>query len=130
MKRTREEQDRWLKQAEHDLTVAKKHLADTFYADACYAAEQAAQKALKGYLYGQGERTVPAHAVQELLRLASRYHPAFQKLAERGRILDRYYIPTRYPDALAPPAVPFESFTVEDAREAIAIATEILTAVR
>jgi HEPN domain-containing protein len=31
-----------------------------------------------------------------------------------------YYIPTRYPDALAPPAVPFESYTQEQGARAVA----------
>ncbi|MBI4332507.1 MAG: HEPN domain-containing protein [Chloroflexi bacterium] len=54
----------------------------------------------------------------------------FQEAFDCGRILDRYYIPTRYHDALAPPAVPFETYTREDAREAVNKAREIIALVR
>jgi HEPN domain-containing protein len=42
----------------------------------------------------------------------------------------RYYIPTRYPDALAPPAVPFESYTQEQGEKAVAAVQAIVTLVR
>jgi HEPN domain-containing protein len=46
------------------------------------------------------------------------------------RILDQYYIPTRYPDALAPPAVPFESYTKEQGERALQAAKAIISLVR
>jgi HEPN domain-containing protein len=45
-------------------------------------------------------------------------------------VLDRYYILTRYPDALAPPAVPYKSYTKKDAIQALRYAKEILQLVR
>jgi len=45
-------------------------------------------------------------------------------------ILDRYYIPTRYPDALARPAVPYRSYLSKDAQEAINIVTKIVERVK
>lgn len=126
MKQNKVEAKRWLKQAKHDLLVAKKNLENKFFSDACYSAEQAAQKALKGYLYFQEVRFVWEHSVAELAKRAISYKKSFQELAEFGKILDQYYIPTRYPDALAPPAVPFESYSKKEAVEAIKIAKSIL----
>lgn len=126
MKQNKIEAKRWLKQAKHDLLVAKKNLENKFFSDACYSAEQAAQKALKGYLYFQGARFVWEHSVAQLVKRVATYKRSFQKLQELGKILDQYYIPTRYPDALAPPAVPFESYNKKEAAEAIEIAKSIL----
>ncbi len=44
----------------------------------------------------------------------------------KGIILDKYYIPTRYPNGLPYPAVPYQSYTEEEANEAISIAEEII----
>ena len=49
---------------------------------------------------------------------------------EAGQVLDHYYIPTRYPDALAFPAIPYESYTAREAREAVELASTILSAVK
>jgi HEPN domain-containing protein len=51
--------------------------------------------------------------VAQLAERRAGLDPDFKKHTAPGRILDQYYIPTRYPDALAPPAVPFESYTEE-----------------
>jgi len=42
----------------------------------------------------------------------------------------KYYLTTRYPDAIAPPAIPFQSFTEKEAKEAIKFATKILNLVK
>lgn len=51
-------------------------------------------------------------------------------LIEVAKFLDRYYIPTRYPDALASPAVPYETYTEKDAVEAIGLAEKITELVK
>ena len=56
MKPGREAALRWRYQAEHDLTIARGHQERGDYSDACFMAEQAAQKALKAFLIGQGQR--------------------------------------------------------------------------
>jgi len=91
--------------------------------------EQVAQKAMKAFLYAQGERAVAEHSIVSMMKRAVTSDTAFQGLRERAAVLDQYYIPTRYPDALAEPAVPFESYTRDQASEALAIAREIVTLV-
>lgn len=130
MKHPREELNRWFKQSEHDLEAARLDLGNKFYADACYSAEQAAQKALKGYLYFRGSPLVWKHSVKELVSECASYDTAFSQLLDAGKILDQYYIPTRYPDVLAPPAVPFESYTETQAVEAIGLAKNIVDKVK
>ena len=126
MKHPIEELNRWIKQAGHDLEAAQIDFKNKFFADACYSAEQAAQKALKGYLYFKGSPLVWKHSVKELASECVGYDNAFSEFLETGKILDQYYIPTRYPDVLAPPAVPFESYTENQALEAIELAGKIL----
>ena len=129
MKRPRENAARWFQQAEHDWKMAKR-LREESPADACYFAEQAAQKALKAFLYSRGSRGQAEHSVVFLAERCAEIDPSFSAIASNGNILDQYYIPTRYPDALADPAVPFESYTVNQATEAIRLASEIVEAVR
>jgi HEPN domain-containing protein len=50
MKPGRDAAQRWLRQAEHDLRIAGGHHERADYSDACFMAEQAAQKALKAFL--------------------------------------------------------------------------------
>lgn len=129
MKKPLETAQRWLRQAEHDLQMAKR-LREESPADSCYYAEQAAQKGLKAFLYRQGSRGELEHSIRVLSQACGRHDPSFQQAVERWKILDQYYIPTRYPDALAAPAVPFESYSVQQATEAVQLASEVVELVR
>jgi len=62
--------------------------------------------------------------------LCGQYDRAFEKVVEYGMALDRFYILTHYPDAFAPPAVPYRSYTNEDAVYALKCAEKILQLVR
>ena len=127
MKNPKADSLRWLEQAKHDLEVAEKNLELLgFYSDVCFMAEQASQKGLKAYLYFKGERYIAIHSVRELAVLCSKYDKGFEKFIEYGMLLDRYYILTRYPDALAPPAVPYKSYTEKEATEAVNSARDII----
>ena len=127
MRPGRDAAQRWLRQADHDLRIARGHHERGDYSDACFMAEQAAQKALKAFLIWQGQRSVPLHSVAQLAERCAEFDPDFAAHITAGRILDQYYIPTRYPDALAPPAVPFESYTQEQGERAV-IAVQTLLA--
>lgn len=116
-----------MQQAQHDLQVATHDFDGGFYSDACFMGEQAAQKALKAFLILQTGRSLfGEHSIQTLARRALAYDEAFGAVVGYGRILDRYYVPTRYPDALAPPAVPFETYTQADAESALELAGQIV----
>jgi len=129
MKPSREAAQRWLRQAEHDLEVARNHQERGDHSDACFMAEQSSQKALQGFLLAEGRRSVPVHSVAQLAEMCSQIDADFSDHVAPGRILDQYYIPTRYPDALAPPAVPFESYTQEQGARAVEAAQHIVSLV-
>ncbi|MEN3009720.1 MAG: HEPN domain-containing protein, partial [Candidatus Bipolaricaulaceae bacterium] len=93
-----EEGLRWLDQASADLKTARECLNDVnFYASAFFA-QQAAEKALKGFLYAQGYRTMVTHSVVELLEESSKTRFDFQNFLDYEKELDRHYIGSRYPN--------------------------------
>ncbi len=121
---------RWLAQAEHNLSMARSLLAGSFSAGACFHSEQTAQLALKAYLFRRGKRFVNIHSVRVLVLECSKEDTEFSPLADYGALLDRYYLATRYPDVLPAPAVPYESFTALEARQALGYAEEIVELVK
>lgn len=130
MRRVKEEALRWFDQASHDLEVAKSNLNAHYWSDTCFMCEQAAQKALKAYLIYHGKRYVWEHSIQELVKMCMEYEKRFKEFIKAGMTLDRFYIPTRYPNALAPPAVPYKSYAKEDALKAISLTERIIEKVR
>lgn len=129
MKPGREAVLRWLCQAQHDLYIARGHQEGGDYSDASFMAEQAAQKGFEAFLFGHGYQSVPIHSVARLAERWAQIDPAFASHIAARRVLDQYYIPTRYPDVLAPPAVPFESYTPEQGTTAVAAAQAIVALV-
>ena len=124
------EAQRWLSQGAHAVEVARTLLKETCYSDSCFHAEQTGQLALKAFLYGQGERSIPIDSVKALVERCATYQAEFRSVTDAGKILDQFYIPTRYPDALADPALPFETYTKAEAEEAVRLATQILALVQ
>ena len=130
MKNPAESRVRWLAQAEHQLGVTKILLDNGQWSDACFNAEQTGQMALKAFLFGIGRRYVHIHSIEALLKECGKFEESFLELLGQGRALDRFYLQTRYPDVLAAPAVPFESFTEADASQAYQDASDIVDMVK
>ena len=130
MKKPLETARRWLAQAEHSLMTTSSLLQIGLWADACFHAEQTAQLALKAYLFSRGRRYVNIHSVRELASQSSTEEAEFSPFVEYGMVLDRYYLATRYPDVLPAPALPFESFTEQESRQAAGYAKEMVELVR
>lgn len=123
-----EEGQRWLAQATVDLRWAK-HLAEEGgWHLSCFLAQQVTEKALKAFLYAQGEEIVVGHSVARLCAAAAGYRPEFDAKRRRWSLLDGYYIPTRYPNGL-PDGIPAEVYTREAAFGAVELADEAVTMV-
>lgn len=129
MNRNLQEARRWLSQAEYDVQAASLNAREGFAALACFLAQQTAGKALKAYLYAQGERPVLGHATHLLVRQCMEYDPSFEAMRDICRRLDQYYIPTRYPNGL-PDGIPQEVYTADQAQDALAGARQVLEHVR
>lgn len=125
----RAEGARWLSQAERDLEDARFLTAHGRHHLACYLAQQSAEKALKAVLYAAGETVVLGHAAADLARRAAQREPRLASLAERAATLDKFYVPTRYPNGL-PGGIPADAFDARDATRAIGDAEEVLARVR
>jgi HEPN domain-containing protein len=94
----------------------------------CFNAQQAAELALKALLnfYGIERR---GHTLVDLLEELTSIDERFREFYEAVRILDQYYIPTRYANAFASgPAKRY--FTESQAKQAIGLAESILNRVR
>lgn len=124
-----EEGLRWLEQAEEDLRWAKLLAGEGGHHLACFLAQQVAEKALKAYLYAQGEELVLGHSVDSLSARAAQREAAFAARRGRWAILDSYYVPTRYPNGL-PDGIPARVYNREAADHAVALAEEVVTTVR
>ena len=118
MKNSHAEANRWLRQAENDLGAARVMQREGFFAQACFLAHQVAEKALKALAYNRGDRYVIGHSLTELVSDLATIHPAVSELQVPMGVLDQYYLPTRYPDAL-PGSTPFEVFSETQARDAV-----------
>ena len=121
----RDEGIRWLLQARQDLDDARYAQDGKRFNLACFLAQQAAEKAIKGYLYARGRTLVIGHSVARLCQDATALDSTFEDLRQRAAPLDKYYIPTRYPNGL-PGGVPFEAFDQADANRALDLAQHVI----
>lgn len=122
MKKQRSEYEDWYAYAEDDLKFAQLGLREGFYTQACFHAQQSAEKALKGYLHFRGKRHPKTHSLTDLYNLINEAWLTQHEM--ELKILDEFYVPIRYPDAAAgmkAGGAPGE----KDAREAVGWAEEI-----
>ena len=114
----------WYRQAAHDLAHARRSLEGEDYGWACFAAQQAAEKALKA-LYQKLGKEAWGHSVFRLLQDLPAEVSAATTLLEHGKGLDKHYIPARYPNAY-PGGAPYEYYTRSEAERAVAQADSII----
>jgi HEPN domain-containing protein len=122
----------WLEQARRDLDTARYLYDGARYDAACFAAQQAAEKALKAaliWLAGDRPRT---HQLGVLIaEVAAHRADAVEALGDLAG-LDPYYVTTRYPDAIGggvPGAAffaPEGTLAIERASRAVAYVAALL----
>ncbi|MCH8012666.1 MAG: HEPN domain-containing protein [Candidatus Marinimicrobia bacterium] len=116
----------WLKQAERDIEQAKSSGSENRYEWAYFAAQQSSEKAVKALHLYLGQEAW-GHLVARLLYELPLQVP--DDLVEKGKVLDNFYVPTRYPNS-HPEGSPFEHYGPLQSEEAIQYASEILKFVR
>ena len=124
-----EEGLRWLEQAEEDLKWAEDLARRGGYHIACFLAQQIAEKALKGFLYAQGDDVVLGHSVERLSAEAAGRDARFEPRRAEWALLDAYYIPTRYPNSV-PDGIPARVYTAAAAEDATRMARDAVETVR
>ncbi|MBU0513114.1 MAG: HEPN domain-containing protein [Chloroflexi bacterium] len=124
------EAERWFQTAQEDLQAAQILREADIYAHACFHAQQCGEKSLKAMWYLL-DCDPWGHSIQRLVR----EFPELDRIADqdewlqRGAFLDRFYIPTRYPNGL-PDLTPGQSYFRQDADQAIEQANFFLDACR
>ncbi len=115
----------WLRQAEADLKHARNSLEDGDFEWCCFAAHQAAEKALKAVFLKLG-MDAWGHTLTVLIgNLPNTVEKPSTTLVNYARMLDKYYIPTRYPNGFESGA-PTDFYTAEEAWNAIRQAEDLL----
>ena len=119
---------RWLEQAQTDLKWCRLLYKEGAYYLVCFLAQQVAEKALKAFLYAQGEEIVIGHSVRQLCMRAVEYSSSFQDKLDTWAILDSYYISTRYPNGL-PGDIPARVYNRETAEGALILSEAVVSEV-
>ena len=127
MKRLKYEADvkNWLARADQDLEWTRVTLRSKFYMQACFVAQQVAEKALKAFLLSYDAVPPKTHSLPRLLQDTLNFEDGFKKFKNEVEILDKYYAPTRYPDLGV-----YEDFSLRKAEEALKVASHILNFVK
>jgi HEPN domain-containing protein len=118
------ETNNWFEFAEDDLKMAEAALKGKIYNQTCFHSQQGVEKMLKGFLRTHGKSIPKTHFLDDLLNLCIEIDNSFSGLKEKCLKLDKYYIPTRYPDAL-PGTLPEGLPEKKDAQEALSFLREI-----
>jgi HEPN domain-containing protein len=128
MKNLKLEASRWWRQAQSDFNFLPTVRQAGKYDTCCFLAQQTAEKALKAYLFQQGEELIFTHSIFRLCAMAAQYHPDFADLQQQIKLLDFHYVEARYPNALED-AIPAEFYNDQDAAQAIAMTEAAITMV-
>lgn len=114
----------WLNQAKRDIANAQWEIKGAYYEWASFICQQAAEKALKAVYQKLGGEPW-GHALVNLLTGLKEKVTVAENIIQCGRTLDRFYIPTRYPNSWSA-GIPKDYYTKEDATDALRCAEEII----
>lgn len=117
------EREYWFQFAREDLAMAELARQAGICNQVCFHAQQCAEKVVKGLLSEQGMLPPRTHRLSDLLPLLQ--PNPFSDIVLDLQLLDRFYIPTRYPDAL--PGTLAEGMPNEaDADEALMVVRQVV----
>jgi HEPN domain-containing protein len=114
----------WLGQAERDLAHARNARASGDHEWACFAAQQAAEKALKAVIFAKGGQPW-GHSALGLARALPASIAPPRSVLDSCRDLDKFYVTTRYPNGF-PQGKPGDYFSDQDCVHAIQQAETVL----
>ncbi|MBN1307700.1 MAG: HEPN domain-containing protein [Chitinispirillaceae bacterium] len=115
----------WMRQANKDYRHAERSMEQNDFEWACFAAQQAAEKALKALLLSL-HADFWGHSLLKMLKSLPEGHSASEALLHHAVDLDKVYIPARYPDSFDAGS-PMDFFSEHDARDALLSAKELIS---
>lgn len=115
----------WVGFAQDDLRMAELAYNEGIWNQTCFHAQQCVEKLLKAALAARGIQIPRVHRLVDLLgQMPPDVVAALAPQSANVRSLDRFYIPTRYPEAL--PGAPANVLPVEsEANGALAVARHV-----
>ena len=113
----------WLQKAENDLDSAKVLVNNDIFDTAIYHTQQAAEKALKGFLVYKTNSIKRTHDLEVLIDICGEQDKEFYDLVELAEELSPYAVEFRYPAQIPEPEK-------KDVLEAIEKAAKILELVK
>lgn len=129
--KNKQEADRWLRTARDDLDTAVILKDKGKFAHSCFHSQQAGEKAIKAVWYF-ADADPWGHSIKKMIddleQVDLSLYECLANLIRSGVLLDRFYIPTRYPNGL-PDITPDQAFNQEDALECVKYAEKILKGV-
>lgn len=88
----------WIRKADEDFEFAVSVIEDTtFFAQICFHFHQAAEKYLKAFVIAVDLDFKKIHDLPVLLKSCSDKEPSLDVLLDDCKLLNRFYIDTRYP---------------------------------
>ena len=114
----------WFNQAVRDLEQAKDSQEAGRHEWACFAAQQAGAKSAKALQLHLGQRS----RMYSILKIFEKIDELIKipgEILDKGRVLDNFYIPARYPNS-HPQGAPFEHYGSLQSEAAIKYASEII----
>lgn len=94
--------DEWIAMADDDLAFAKAALEDKleYYLQICFYLHQATEKILKAYILANALEFEKIHDLNKLLQICVQKDEEFSEFVENVKLLNPFYIGTRYPDVV------------------------------
>jgi len=114
----------WLRQSFRDMEQARDSRSADRHEWACFAAQQAAEKAVKALHLHLGQEAW-GHVVRKLIEELPPSVAVPTALLDKARVLDSFYLPTRYANG-HPEGSPFEHYGSLQSEEAIKYAGEVI----
>lgn len=114
----------WFEQGKRDMEKAMLDTEHKYYEWACFTAQQATEKVVKGLALKLGIN-LWGHSLTEIFRILSSGIEIPENIEEKAKLLDMFYIPSRYPNGF-PAGKPADYYTEKHAKEAIDAANDII----
>ena len=115
----------WLNIANEDHIVAQLVLDEEHFSHACFLSQQCIEKSLKAYLIAKTNQYPRVHNLVDLLMLCAAIDANFSQFTAACALVDKYYIPTRYPAGI-PGGLPSGPSSKKHGEQAITFAKTIL----